>query len=71
MLAYKGFAIGCGTFIEHYITDCRLSEYPAWIDRFKLMPLYRILKEPQRLWQRYAVQYRYFVFWLLKASSAC
>jgi exopolysaccharide biosynthesis WecB/TagA/CpsF family protein len=65
---YRGFAIGVGTFFERYAST-KLDDYhryPAWVDQYHLMPLYKIYKEPQRLWQRYLHAYKYFMTLAIK-----
>lgn len=61
---YKGFAISCGGFFDQYLEAD--NYYPEWIDKLNLRFLWRLSKEPVRLWKRYLVDYQLFVF---KASD--
>ncbi|HEU0117050.1 MAG TPA: WecB/TagA/CpsF family glycosyltransferase [Alphaproteobacteria bacterium] len=63
---FKGVAIGCGRFIDHYVEPVDYNEYPEWVDQYHLAPLYRLYREPQRLWQRYIFQYGYFAVLVVK-----
>jgi exopolysaccharide biosynthesis WecB/TagA/CpsF family protein len=64
---YKGFAIGCGRFLQNYASeDLNYQAYPAWIDTYHLALFYKLYKEPRRLWQRYFHGYRDFILLLAK-----
>lgn len=56
---YCGLAFTCGGFFDQYCS----SElyYPRWIDQLNLRWLYRIWREPRRLWRRYFMEYRTFI----------
>ena len=41
--------------------------YPKWIDRHKLYWLYRLWREPRRLWRRYTLEMLEFCWWVLRA----
>jgi N-acetylglucosaminyldiphosphoundecaprenol N-acetyl-beta-D-mannosaminyltransferase len=56
---YAGVMISCGGFLDQLAEAERY--YPAWIDRHDLRWLYRVYKEPRRLWRRYAVDYLPFL----------
>jgi len=58
---YNGFAITCGGFFDQYLASCGNRYYPEWIDRLNLRFLYRLCKEPRRLWRRYLIDYRVFL----------
>jgi N-acetylglucosaminyldiphosphoundecaprenol N-acetyl-beta-D-mannosaminyltransferase len=57
---YKGFAITCGGFFDQYLKSQGDRYYPRWIDRWNLRFLYRLYKEPRRLWRRYLIDYQIF-----------
>lgn len=61
---YKGLAITCGGFFDQYLEANQY--YPAWIDRFHLRFLWRLYKEPRRLWRRYLIDYQVFVWLTVK-----
>jgi len=58
--------ITCGGYIEQ-TSSSGVNYYPYdWINRFHLNWLYRIYKEPKRLWRRYFIQGIWYMFWLPK-----
>lgn len=59
---YRGLVIGAGSFIETYASDIDYQDYPEWMRPYHLAPLYKLYKEPKRLWRRYYFGYRYFLF---------
>lgn len=64
---YGGVLISCGGFLDQLAEADRY--YPAWIDRHDLRWLYRLYKEPRRLWRRYAVDYLPFLRFALGALA--
>jgi N-acetylglucosaminyldiphosphoundecaprenol N-acetyl-beta-D-mannosaminyltransferase len=62
---YKGVAITCGGFFDQYLLD--EDYYPRWIDKLNLRWLWRLYKEPARLWRRYLIDYQLFIWKTLKA----
>lgn len=46
-----------------------LSYYPGWVDALNLRWIYRLMKEPRRLWRRYLFDYSTFI-WLLVHERA-
>lgn len=56
---YKGCAVTCGGFFDQYLQA--ETYYPAWIDRLNLRFVYRLFKEPVRLWRRYLIDYQPFI----------
>ena len=56
---WAGTGFTCGGFFDQIITG--ESYYPDWVDRLNIRFLYRLLKEPKRLWRRYLVEYRVFL----------
>lgn len=61
---YQGFAITCGGFFDQYLVSEKY--YPDWIDRWNMRFVYRLYKEPGRLWRRYLVDYQVYVKRLLR-----
>ena len=61
---YKGFAITCGGFFDQYLESHENYYYPKLINRWNLRFLYRLLKEPRRLWRRYFVDYQIFLMYV-------
>ena len=65
---WHGIGVTCGGFLDQTTTS--ITYYPAWIDRLELRFLYRLIKEPRRLWRRYLVDYRIFVWRFCKLKWA-
>jgi N-acetylglucosaminyldiphosphoundecaprenol N-acetyl-beta-D-mannosaminyltransferase len=63
-LGWNGWGFTCGGFLDQLAQGYRY--YPSWIDSMNLRWLYRLYREPRRLWYRYAVEYPYFGARLLK-----
>jgi N-acetylglucosaminyldiphosphoundecaprenol N-acetyl-beta-D-mannosaminyltransferase len=64
---FGGVGISCGGFLDQYIQDRQY--YPDWIDRLELRWLYRLVREPRRLWQRYLIQYQAFALDVLSVIA--
>jgi N-acetylglucosaminyldiphosphoundecaprenol N-acetyl-beta-D-mannosaminyltransferase len=43
-----------GSYLDH-LTD-RIEWYPAWVKRLRICWLYRLAREPRRLWYRYTIE---------------
>jgi exopolysaccharide biosynthesis WecB/TagA/CpsF family protein len=57
---WRGAGYTCGGFMDQIIgTDG--TYFPAWSNRLRLRWLYRLCKEPRRLWKRYFIDYPIFV----------
>jgi len=56
---WHGIGFTCGGFLDQI--NAGESYYPRWIDRFNLRFLYRLGKEPRRLWRRYLIDYQVFI----------
>jgi len=46
--------ITCGAYFEHLAE--RRDYYPAWVTKLRVGFLYRLAREPRRLWRRYTVE---------------
>jgi len=55
----------CGGFMDQSLVS--YEYYPKIINKLNLRFMYRLYKEPRRLWRRYLVEYRVFIFIYLKA----
>lgn len=55
-----GTGFTCGGFLDQVLVG-KASYYPKWADRLNLRWLYRLYKEPQRLWKRYLIDYQVFI----------
>jgi N-acetylglucosaminyldiphosphoundecaprenol N-acetyl-beta-D-mannosaminyltransferase len=64
---YKGFVVGCSGFLEHYAHKADYRDCPDWVIKLYLVPLYKLFKEPQRLWQRYIFGYKNFILLFIAA----
>ena len=62
---FKGVGITCGGFFDQYALENQY--YPLWADQLELRWLYRLAKEPGRLWRRYLVEYRTFILDVVSA----
>ena len=57
---WRGAGYTCGGFLEQIVgTDG--DYFPSWSNRFHLRWLYRLYKEPRRLWKRYLLLYPKFL----------
>jgi exopolysaccharide biosynthesis WecB/TagA/CpsF family protein len=63
---WSGFGITCGGFFDHTVE--RVEYHPDWVEKMDLRFLYRLVKEPRRLWRRYLVEYQVFIRRYLKES---
>ena len=50
-----------GSYIDHLSE--RIQWYPAWVLRLRVGWLYRLYREPQRLWRRYTIEL--LEYWLI------
>jgi N-acetylglucosaminyldiphosphoundecaprenol N-acetyl-beta-D-mannosaminyltransferase len=55
---WTGIGFTCGGFMDQLVTGAQY--YPPWIDRMNLRFLYRLYREPGRLWKRYLIDYQVF-----------
>lgn len=62
---WKGVGFTCGGFLDQLLEG--VDYYPEWIDRNNLRFLYRLFKEPRRLWRRYLIDYQIFLRRYVKA----
>jgi len=56
---WHGTGFTCGGFLDQ--VNVGEAYYPDWVDRLNIRFLYRLLKEPRRLWHRYLVDYQVFL----------
>jgi len=54
---WRGAGFTCGGYLDQLAASGGAAYYPPLIDRLHLRWMYRIWKEPRRLWRRYAVDY--------------
>jgi exopolysaccharide biosynthesis WecB/TagA/CpsF family protein len=57
---WRGAAYTCGGFLEQ-IAGTDGEYFPPWSNRLNLRWLYRLYKEPRRLWKRYLLDYPKFL----------
>jgi len=62
---WRGIGFTCGGFLDQLVV--KVDYYPRWINRMNLRFIYRLYKEPARLWRRYLIEYQVFVGRFLKA----
>jgi len=56
---WYGIGFTCGGFLDQVIVG--EAYYTDWVNRLNIRFLYRLLKEPRRLWRRYLVDYQVFL----------
>jgi len=56
---WRGMGFTCGGFLDQIANG--MQYYPGWINRLNLRFLYRLYREPARLWRRYLVDYQVFI----------
>jgi N-acetylglucosaminyldiphosphoundecaprenol N-acetyl-beta-D-mannosaminyltransferase len=56
---WSGMGFTCGGFLDQITSG--MQYYPAWINHLNLRFLYRLYREPARLWRRYFVEYQVFI----------
>lgn len=54
---WNGVGFTCGGYLDQLVSAKGSRYYPSWIDKLNLRWLYRIYKEPKRLFFRYVFQY--------------
>jgi N-acetylglucosaminyldiphosphoundecaprenol N-acetyl-beta-D-mannosaminyltransferase len=54
----------CGAYLEHLAE--RRQYYPAWVLRLRIGFLYRLCREPRRLWYRYTVELGSYLWQVLR-----
>jgi N-acetylglucosaminyldiphosphoundecaprenol N-acetyl-beta-D-mannosaminyltransferase len=57
---WRGIGFTCGGFLDQLVE--RKDYFPGWVDRLHMRFLYRLCKEPRRLWRRYLVEYQVFLW---------
>jgi len=63
---WNGVLFTCGGYFDQML-ESGINYYPALIDKYNLRWAYRLFKEPKRLWRRYLIEYRIFIFKFLLA----
>ncbi|MBQ0959923.1 WecB/TagA/CpsF family glycosyltransferase [Ideonella sp. 4Y11] len=58
---YNALAFTCGGYFDQVVESKSNEYYPRWVNRWNIRALYRLYKEPARLWRRYTVQYLPFL----------
>ena len=62
---WQGLGFTCGGYFDQLSRS--FGYYKPWFDRYDLRFLFRLYKEPRRLWKRYFFEYAVYVFFLLRA----
>lgn len=62
---WAGSGYTCGGFIEQTAVSNGVY-YPDLVDKMNLRWLYRLIKEPRKLWYRYVIQYPFFILFYLR-----
>lgn len=56
-----------GSYLDHAAAGTPGSWYPGWADALRLNWLYRLMRQPRRLWRRYTLEIVHFVVLVLRA----
>ena len=64
-LGWQGTGFTCGGYLDQLVEANGNNYYPNFINKFNLRWIYRIYKEPSRLWKRYFIIYPKFLFLFL------
>lgn len=62
---WRGWGFTCGGYLDQLCNG--MTYYPLWIDATHLRWMYRLAREPRRLWRRYLIEYSHFVLLLCGA----
>jgi len=65
---WQGCGFTCGGYLDQL--GAGLQYYPDWVDRANLRWAYRLVREPNRLWRRYLIDYQRFVLLFVQAAVA-
>jgi N-acetylglucosaminyldiphosphoundecaprenol N-acetyl-beta-D-mannosaminyltransferase len=64
--AWNGLGFTCGGYFDQL--QRKLHYYPAAIDSLNLRWLYRLIKEPRRLFRRYTLEYQDYLYALMREA---
>ncbi len=56
----------CGGYLDQKVK--KNQYYPKIVDKLNIRFLYRLFKEPRRLWKRYLIEYNTFIFLYIKSK---
>ena len=59
-----GHVCSIGAVFDFYAGNIKRA--PKWMIRFGLEWLYRLIKEPRRMWRRYLIYNSKFIYYILK-----
>jgi N-acetylglucosaminyldiphosphoundecaprenol N-acetyl-beta-D-mannosaminyltransferase len=63
---WQGVGFSCGGYLDQLGDGYQY--YPEIVNRLNIRFLYRLFREPRRLWKRYLVEYRVFFFGVASAA---
>lgn len=55
-LGWRGLGVTCGGYLDQ-VTSSGVKYYPDWVEKYNLRAIYRLVREPRRLWRRYFLEY--------------
>ncbi len=60
-----------GSYLDHVAQNAQFPSpwYPPWADKWGLNWLYRLLKDPGRLWRRYTVEMAHYALLVIRARA--
>lgn len=59
--------ITAGSYLDHLADAGGAGYYPRWVNHLQLNWLYRLAREPRRLWRRYTIETVHFVVLVVRA----
>jgi N-acetylglucosaminyldiphosphoundecaprenol N-acetyl-beta-D-mannosaminyltransferase len=65
---WTGWGFTCGGYLDQLAGG--IDYYPRWVDQANLRFLYRLYREPRRLWRRYCLEYGEFAVRVSAALAA-
>ena len=63
---WLGTGFTCGGYFDQLVLSKGNDYYPKWVDKLNLRWLYRLFKEPRRLWKRYLIGNPLFIWRVIK-----
>ena len=66
---WTGVAFTCGGYLDQVVKANCHQYYPVWVNKLNIRALYRLMKEPKRLFKRYFYEYIPFMVELVRIVS--
>ncbi|UEG54951.1 WecB/TagA/CpsF family glycosyltransferase [Mucilaginibacter daejeonensis] len=65
---WKGTGFTCGGYMDQLVESKGGNYYPDLVNKWNVRALYRLFREPGRLWKRYLIMYPLFLYSYLKSK---